>query len=167
MKNLLFIAILLLTGSCSVFKTSHKNMVQSETHRDKDSTIIYERLHTKEIKTIGDTSNVAFLLSQLIANGMGIQKDGDFTTEVRLKDGVLEVTTTLDEITQRLTELEQEKTVSKTNEIVFVDSKEKNSTMEKKDYTMLMFFGFLFIILLFGLAFVWFAIRKYLKSRPF
>lgn len=134
-------------SSCSLVKRIQSNRTKQEIHHYHDSTHVIEKLTTKEITTLGDSTTANFLLQKLIESGYGKQVDGNFTTEVKISDGVLSVTTTLDSLVQRITELERTKTQTQSDKIVFVESKQKNKTVEVKNYTMLIVSLFLLLIL--------------------
>lgn len=130
----LVIISILLFCSCSIFKTKNQNKVKAEIHHYHDSTYYHEKETIREVKIAGDTTKATFNLEELLKNGYGKSTDRHFTTEIRYVDGNLNVTTTMDSLIKRISELEKSFSKVNTNEATIIDSKTKDKTVEVKNY---------------------------------
>lgn len=163
-NKLLILIISFSITSCSIIKQKRFNKEKSEVHHYHDSTFTIEKLTTKEIRTVGDSTKSYFDLEALLTSGYLKAKDGNFNTEIRYKDGTLEVTTIMDSILQRITELERTKGTVTTNKTVEIDSKTKTKDVEVRNYGPLII-GISLVLLLFIVLLAAIIYWKILKSR--
>lgn len=161
---LLGLAWVLALTSCSIIKNKQKEKYKSEVHHYHDSTFTIEKLTTSEIKTVGDSTKGTFDLEALLKSGYGKSTDRYFTTEVRLKDGSLEVLTKFDSLVQIITQMERTIGSFQTT----IDYKEnKKGTITSVAITNYIPFA-IFLIILLVICFLIFRYRKKiatLKSR--
>jgi len=161
----LIIISILLFCSCSIFKTKNQNKVKAEVHHYHDSTYYHEKETIREVKVAGDTTNASFNLEELLKNGYGKSTDRHFTTEIRYVDGNLNVTTTMDSLIKRISELEKSFSKVNTNETTIIDSKTKDKTVEVKEYWTIAILSLLAIIILLIAGFIIYKYFKGLKTR--
>ena len=160
----LIIISILLFCSCSIFKHKNKNQVKSEVHHYHDSTYYHEKETIREVKVAGDTTNATFNLEELLKNGYGKSTDRHFTTEIRYVDGNLNVTTTMDSLIQRISELEKSFSKVNSNDATIIDSKTKDKVVEVKNYWPIIITLLAIIILLIA-GFIIYQYFKGLKPR--
>lgn len=156
----MLLLLIYVLASCSIFKTKNQNKVKAEIHHYHDSTYYHEKETIREVKVAGDTTNASFNLEELLKNGYGKSTDRHFTTEIRYVDGNLNVTTTMDSLIQRISELEKSFSKVNSNESTIIDSKTKDKTVEVKNYYPIVITLLAIIILLIA----GFIIYKYFKG---
>jgi hypothetical protein len=155
MKTISIIILLVIGSSCSIFKVRSKNNINSEIHHYHDSIHTIERLTTKEVSTVGDSSTANFVLQKLLESGYGKQVNGNFTTELRISDGVLSVTSTLDSITQRISEMEKTMSQTQKNDVAIIEYRDKAKIVKVVNYTPLILLSILLFVLIIGGVILW------------
>lgn len=143
-KYSLFLVLVALLTSCSIFKERKK--VSEHHHHYRDSTHTIEKLTIREVKMKGDSTKAFFNLDSLIKSGTLRSQDRFFTTEIRYMNGNLLVSTTIDSLTKIITDMER--SMSRTEAIAMSAMNSDSRITEKKDYTVWIVGMILFMLLL-------------------
>lgn len=162
-KYILILFLAFTAGSCSLVKKVKREKVDREIHHYHDSTHFLETQTIREIHTASDSTKAYFWLEELIKKGYLKSVDRNFTTEIRYKDGGLEVSTYMDSLLQRITEIERELSNTKSQQTVVEHKDETIKDTEKKNKFPWIISAFLAGVLLI----VVFGVYVYVKvSKP-